>query len=93
MPIESKYKEKGSEKVAKVEFDSDNPTIGKIIAVYPQSMLQSDQAFPLVNLGNASNTTAYDLIEAMDHLASWGFVVIGNMDKQTGSGKHPNHTR
>ena len=86
MPIESKYKEKGSEKVAKVEFDSDNPTIGKIIAVYPQSMLQSDQAFPLVNLGNASNTTAYDLIEAMDHLASWGFVVIGNMDKQTGSG-------
>ena len=86
MPIESKYKEKGSEEVAKVEFDSDNPTIGKIIAVYPQSMLQSDQAFPLVNIGNASNTTAYDLIEAMEHLASWGYVVIGNMDKQTGSG-------
>lgn len=86
MPIESKYKEKGSKQVAKVEFDCDNPTIGKIIIVYPQSMLQSNQAFPLVNIGNASNTTAYDLIEAMEHLASWGYVVIGNMDKQTGSG-------
>ena len=86
MPIESKYKEMGSEQVSKVEFNCDNPTIGKIVAVYPQSMLQSDQVFPLVNIGNASNTTAYDLIEAMEHLASWGYVVIGNMDKQTGSG-------
>ena len=86
MPIESKYKKTGSEQVAKVEFNCDNPTIGKIVAVYPQSMLQSDHTFPLVNIGNASNTTAYDLIEAMEHLASWGFVVIGNMDKQTGSG-------
>lgn len=86
MPIESKYKKMGCEQVAKVEFNSDNPTIGKIVAVYPQSMLQSDQVFPLVNIGNASNTTAYDLIEAMEHLASWGYVVIGNMDKQTGSG-------
>ena len=86
MPIESKYKKTGSEQVAKVEFNCDNPTIGKIVAVYPQSMLQSDHMFPLVNIGNASNTTAYDLIEAMEHLASWGYVVIGNMDKQTGSG-------
>ena len=85
-PIESKYRQKGSEQVAKVEFNSDNPTIGKIVVVYPKSMLQSNKAYPLVNIGNASNTTAYDLIEAMEHLASWGFVVIDNMDKQTGSG-------
>ncbi len=86
MPIESKYKKMGSEQVAKVEFTSENPRIGKIVAVYPHSILQSDRAFPLVNIGNASNTTAYDLIEAMEHIASWGYVVIGNMDKQTGSG-------
>ena len=91
MPIESKYKEKGSEEVAKTEYDSDDATIGKIVVVYPHSLLKSDEALPLVNIGNASNTTAYDLIEAMEHLASWGFVVIGNMDKQTGTGASMSH--
>ena len=91
MPIESKYKEKGSEEVAKTEYDSDDAIIGKIVVVYPHSLLKSDKALPLVNIGNASNTTAYDLIEAMEHLASWGFVVIGNMDKQTGTGASMSH--
>lgn len=92
MPIESKYKKIGSEQVAKVEFNSDNPTIGKIVAVYPLSIPHTGQVFPLINIGNASNTTAYDLIEAMEHLASWGYVVIGNMDKQTGSGSSISQT-
>jgi hypothetical protein len=86
MPIESKYKEMGCEQVAKVEFHSDNPKIEKIVAVYPLSMTKSIKALPLVNIGNASNTTAYDLLDVMEHLASWGYVVIGNMDKQTGTG-------
>jgi hypothetical protein len=92
LPIERKYKETGGEDVAKVEYDSDDATIGKIVVVYPQSLLKSDQALPLVNIGNASNTTAYDLMEAMEHLASWGFVVIGNMDKQTGTGSSMSQT-
>ena len=92
MPIESKYKETGGEEVAKMEYDSDDAAIGKIVVVYPQSLLKSGQALPLVNIGNASNTTAYDLMEAMEHLASWGFVVIGNMDKQTGTGASMAHT-
>ena len=50
MPIESKYKKMGSEQVAKVEFNSNNPTIGKIVTLYPHSLLQSDHALPLVNI-------------------------------------------
>ena len=92
MPIESKYKVAGSEEVAKTEYDSDNATIGKIVVVYPQSLLKADESLPLVNIGNASNTTAYDLMEAMEHLASWGFVVIGNMDRQTGTGASMSQT-
>lgn len=86
LPIECKYKEKGSEQIAKIEYKSEDERIGKIIVVYPQSLSESNQALPLVNIGNASNTTAYDLIDAMEHLASWGYVVIGNLDKQTGTG-------
>ena len=92
LPIESKYKQNGGEEVARAEYDSDNATIGKIVVVYPQSLLKSVQALPLVNIGNASNTTAYDLMEAMEHLASWGFVGIGNMDKQTGTGSSMSQT-
>ena len=92
LPIESKYKQNGGEEVASVEYDSDDATIGKIVVVYPQSLLKSVQALPLVNIGNASNTTAYDLMDAMEHLASWGFVVIGNMDKQTGTGASMSQT-
>ena len=92
LPIENKYKQTGGEEVARVEYDSDNATIGKIVVVYPQSLLKSVQALPLINIGNASNTTAYDLMEAMEHLASWGFVVIGNMDKQTGTGASMSQT-
>ena len=51
LPIESKYKETGGEEVAKVEYDSDDATIGKIVVVYPQSLLKSDQVLPLVNIG------------------------------------------
>ena len=92
LPIENKYKQTGGEEVARVEYDSDNATIGKIVVVYPQSLLKSVQALPLINIGNASNTTAYDLMEAMEHLASWGFVVIGNMDKRTGTGASMSQT-
>ncbi len=86
MPIEGRYAKRGGEEVATAEFESDSRAIGKIVAVYPQTMLGEGSPLPIVSIGNASNTTAYDLMEAMEHLASWGFVVIGNMDRQTGTG-------
>lgn len=92
MPLESKYKEMGPEHVTRTEFNSTDAATSKIIVVYPQSLGHTEQALPLVNMGNASNTTAYDMIEAMEHLASWGFVVIGNMDKQSGTGASISHT-
>ena len=91
-PIESKYIASGAENVKVVEFPSEDKTIGKIVVAYPERMESSDEKFPLVNIGNPSNTDALGMMELLTHLASWGYVVIDNMDKQTGTGQSVSKT-
>ena len=90
--IESKYLAQGSETVKFAEFPSQDKTIGKIVVAYPESMESSDAKLPLVNIGNPSNTDANGMMELLTHLASWGYVVIDNMDKQTGTGESVSRT-
>jgi pimeloyl-ACP methyl ester carboxylesterase len=54
--------------------------------VYPESLETTDAKWPVVNVGNPSNTDADGMMEMLRHLASWGYIVIDNMDKQTGTG-------
>ena len=84
--LESKYQATGPESVKMVEFPSDDATIGKIVIVYPESLETTDVKWPVVNIGNPSNTDADGMMELLRHLASWGYIVIDNMDKQTGTG-------
>lgn len=84
--IESKYLSEGVETVKVAEFPSADQTIGKIVVAYPESLETSDAKWPVVNIGNPSNTDADGMMELLRHLASWGYIVIDNMDKQTGTG-------
>ena len=84
--LESKYLASGPETVKVVELPSDDKVIGKIVVAYPESLETSDAKWPLVNIGNPSNTDADGMMEMLRHLASWGYIVIDNMDKQTGTG-------
>lgn len=84
--LESKYQAAGPEAVKMAEFPSDDATIGKIVVVYPESLETTDAKWPVVNIGNPSNTDADGMMEMLRHLASWGYIVIDNMDKQTGTG-------
>lgn len=84
--LESKYLASGPETVKVVELPSDDKVIGKIVVAYPESLETSDAKWPLVNIGNPSNTDADGMMELLRHLASWGYIVIDNMDKQTGTG-------
>jgi len=92
MPIEKKYQGMGPEEVKTVEFQSADTTIQKIVVTYPASLETSNATYPLVNIGNASNTTADLMLEPMKHLSSWGFIVIDNMDAQTGRGTSVSRT-
>ncbi len=84
--LESKYQVSGAEPIKVAEFPSEDKTIGKIVVVYPESLETTDAKWPLVNIGNPSNTDADGMMDLLRHLASWGYIVIDNMDKQTGTG-------
>ena len=86
LPIEAKYQADGPEAVSMTEFPSENAAAIKIVVAYPSSLEAKGEKLPLVVLGNGSNTTADTFRPLMKHLASWGFVVIDNMDQQTATG-------
>ena len=87
LPIEKKYQGNGSYAVDTTSFASRDNTIGKLLVAYPAGLTSTSEKWPLVMTCNPSNTSGEDMLPIMRHLASWGFVVVGNMDKQTGTGR------
>ncbi len=86
-PLEFRYSQCGNYSVSKLEFKSDNSAIGKIMAWYPAELEANDKRYPMVIVVNGSNTRARNYMPFFERLASWGFVVVGNNDPQTGTGE------
>ena len=53
---------------------------------YPSDMTESGETYPAVMMVNGSGTLAKRYPALFQHLASWGFIVIGNEDPATGRG-------
>lgn len=53
---------------------------------YPSEMTHSDKKYPLIVMSNGSGSmfSAYEY--SFEHLASWGFIVIGNDEQSNGNG-------
>ena len=85
--LELKYSKRGSYKTSKIEYDSDNKNIEKIYAWFPSELQNNNRKYPMIVVVNPSNTKAQNYMIFFDKLASWGFIVIGNDDPQTGNGK------
>ena len=88
--LEKKYAGLGEYEVKELEFDSENKSIDKIRVWYPNEA--EDRQYPVILVVNASNTAALNLKPAYARLASWGFIVVGNDDRQTGTGKTASKT-
>ena len=88
--LEKKYAGLGEYEVKELEFDSENKSIDKIRVWYPNEA--EDRQYPVILVVNASNTAALNLKPAYARLASWGFIVVGNDDRQTGTGKTASET-
>ena len=86
-PLEMKYAQPGSHEISYTEFASDNEPIGKVRVWYPQELEGSNKSWPMILVVNASGTPASSYEPFFSRLASWGFVVVGNEDGQTGNGK------
>lgn len=85
--LEMKYSQLGSFETAYTEFPSENATIGKVRVWYPKELENSVKTWPMILVVNASGTPASSYEPFFPRLASWGFVVVGNEDGQTGNGK------
>lgn len=86
-PMEMKYSQLGPYETACTEFASDHKSIGKIRVWYPKDLEAGDKAWPLIMVVNASGTPASSYEPFFPRLASWGFIVVGNEDGQTGNGE------
>ena len=85
--LEMKYANPGSFETSYTEFISDNESIGKVRVWYPTELESSGKSWPMIMVVNASGTPASSYEPFFPRLASWGFVVVGNEDGQTGNGK------
>lgn len=86
-PLEAKYTAKGNYEVAYIEFDAENDTYKKYEIWYPAEMEKGNRTYPLVVMANGSGVAASKYTPIFEHLASWGFIVIGNEDPSSWSGE------
>lgn len=85
--LEKKYAGLGSYEVANADFDANDKKIDKYRVWYPKELESKQQEYPLIVITNASNVAALNYEPYFKRLASWGFIVAGNEDRQAGSGE------
>ena len=83
--FESKYARLGSNTVSYVEYSVSDKNVKHYGVWFPTSLKTGSASFPLVLVVNGSNTRSSTYTDFFVHLASWGFIVCGNDDPQTGT--------
>ncbi|MGI6096269.1 MAG: chlorophyllase/cutinase-like alpha/beta fold protein [Lachnospiraceae bacterium] len=90
--LESKYTALGEYEVSYKEYDANNETIGKYAVWYPDDLKNSDNKYPVVVFANGTGSTSSTYKGFLKHLSSWGFIAVGNDDKDTRTGASLNKT-
>lgn len=85
--LEKKYASLGGYEVKNIDFEADDKKIDKYRVWYPKELESKQQEYPLIVITNASNVAALNYEPYFERLASWGFIVAGNEDRQAGSGE------
>ena len=83
--LEAKYLAMGQYEVKHTEADAPEDW-GKFITYYPAEMETESKTYPVVVMVNGTGVYASKYPALFKHLASWGFLVIGNEDPSTCSG-------
>ena len=86
-PLEQKYSKPGEYEVSVIDDPSHNEAIKKIRFWYPAELAGNNSRYPVIVVVNASGTPAFKYESWFARLASWGFIVVGNEDPQTGTGE------
>lgn len=84
--IEMTYVALGDYEVSYKEFDADNDVIGKYAVWYPDELENKGDQYPVVIFANGTGSISSTYKPFLEHLSSWGFIAVGNDDKNTRSG-------
>lgn len=84
--VEKRFQQNGPAEVVCLQMKSDSSFIKKFSVWYPQTMT-TVQRYPLVVMVNGTGVPASAYASVFEHLASWGFIVVGNEDKMSGTDK------
>ena len=85
-PIEKKYAQTGSYTISHYTTQAVEPRIKEYSVWYPSALTASDTVWPLVLLVNGTGVPASTYKPIFEHMASWGFIVVGNEDEWTADG-------
>lgn len=89
--LEAKYLAKGTSQVEHMEVPTEEEW-GDINVYYPKELTQSEESYPVVVFVNGTGVYSSKYPALFKHLASWGFIVIGNEDPSTYSGNSADTT-
>ncbi|MBQ6812477.1 MAG: alpha/beta hydrolase [Agathobacter sp.] len=84
--IEKEYAALGSYEVEYAEFDAESDVWQKYEVFYPSNIETSDEKYPMVIMANGTGIKASQYEAVLKHLASWGFIVVGNEDENSRTG-------
>ena len=84
--LEKKYLADGTYKVKKTTADAEKP-IKKYTIYYPEELENSSKKYPMTLVVNQTGGKATRMEPMLEQLATWGFIVVGNQDKGTGTGE------
>ena len=83
--IDKKYSAMGELEVSSKDYDTKNEIIKKYVIYYPTDL--KDNKYPIVVWANGTGSKSATYKAFFKHLASWGFIVVGNDDENTRSGE------
>jgi hypothetical protein len=85
--IEQKYIARGTSAVATATYPCEIQKYKQIEVWYPADLKTSGKTYPLVVMANGTGVPASRYQAVFEHLASWGFIVVGNEDPESWTGK------
>ena len=85
--IEARYTAMGGYDVTYAEYPARDVLIKRYEIWYPSDLAQEDREWPVVVMANGTGVPATRYAPVFRHLASWGFVVIGNEMQNSWSGE------
>ena len=83
--LEAKYLAGGDFETKKFTAKAEDP-IKKYTVYYPAELASTDKEYPMILVLNGTGGKATKYEAQIDLYASWGFIVVGNQDKATGTG-------